>query len=74
MLVSSVHQSGSGVHVRASVLSQMLFPFRLLQTPEQNSLCDTVSPSWSPLLSLLSLQTHNPSQNTGQQAAKRALL
>ena len=44
MLVSSVQQSGSVIHV--SILFQSLFPFRLLQSIEQSFLCYTVGPCW----------------------------
>ena len=39
MLVSSVPQSDSVVHVHVSILLQILFPHRLLQNTEQSSLC-----------------------------------
>ena len=44
MLVSGVQLSDSVIHV--SILSQILFPFRLLQTIEQSFLCPTVGPYW----------------------------
>ena len=38
-LVSGVRQSDSVIHIHVSILSQILFPFRLLQSIEQSSLC-----------------------------------
>ena len=46
--VSSVQQSDSVIHV--SLLFQIRFPFRLLQTIQQHSLCYTVGPCWSSIL------------------------
>ena len=42
---------------------QILFPFRLLQNTEQNSLCCTVGPSWSSILNIIvcSCQSQTPS-------------
>ena len=39
VLVSGVQQSDSVIHIRISILFQILFPFRLLQNIEQSSLC-----------------------------------
>ena len=44
VLILGVQQSGSVIHV--CILSQILFPFRLLHNIEQSSLCYTVSPHW----------------------------
>ena len=44
VLVSHVQQSDSGIHIHVSVLFQILFSFRLLQSIEQSSLCYTVGP------------------------------
>ena len=44
VLVSSVQQSDSVIHICVSVLFQTLFPFRLLQNIKQSSLCCTVGP------------------------------
>ena len=44
VLVSGVQQSDSVTHIHVSVLSQILFPIRLLQSIEQGSLCYTVGP------------------------------
>ena len=44
ILVSGVQLSDSVTHV--SILSQILFPFRLLQTIEQSFLCPMVGPYW----------------------------
>ena len=37
MLFSGVQQSDSDIHIRISVLFQILFPIRLLQNTEQSS-------------------------------------
>ena len=51
VLVSGVQESDSVIHIHVSILFQILFPFRLLQSIEQSSLCCIVSPgtalSWS---------------------------
>ena len=41
VLVSGVQQSDSVVQIYVSLLFQTLFPFRLLQSTEQSSLCYT---------------------------------
>ena len=46
VLVSGIQQSDSVIHIDASILFQILFPFRLLENTEQSSLCYTVGPSW----------------------------
>ena len=46
VLVSGVQQSDSVTHIHTSILFQILFPFRLLQSIEQSSLCCTVGPCW----------------------------
>ena len=43
------------LHIHVSILFQILFPFRLLQSTEQSSMCYTVGPSLSFLLVLLAL-------------------
>ena len=50
VLVSSVQQRDSDIHVHVSILFQILFPFRLLQSIEQSSLCCTVGPCWLSIL------------------------
>ena len=42
VLVSGAQQSDSVIHIHVSILSQILFPFRLSQSIEQSSLCSTV--------------------------------
>ena len=42
MLVSDVQQSDSVIHV--TIIFQILFPFKLLQSIEQSSLCYTMDP------------------------------
>ena len=49
VLVSGVQQSDSVIHIHVSILFQILFPIRLLQNIEQNSLCYTVGPCWNSL-------------------------
>ena len=53
-LVPGVQQSDSVIHAHASILFQILFPFRLLQSTEQSSSCYTVGPGW---LSVLNIHT-----------------
>ena len=43
VLVSSVQQSDSVIHIHGSSLIQIIFPFRLLHNTEQSSLCYTVA-------------------------------
>ena len=50
MLVSGVQQSDIVIHIHVSVLFQILFPFRLLQSIEQSSLHYTVCPCWLSIL------------------------
>ena len=47
-LVSNIQLSDSVIHILipVSILFQILFPFRLLQTIEQSSLCYTLGPCW----------------------------
>ena len=44
MLVSGVQQNDSVIHI--SILFQISFPFRLLQSTERSSLCYTVGLCW----------------------------
>ena len=46
VLVSGIHQSASVIHIHISILFQILFSFRLLQSVEQSSLCSTVGTRW----------------------------
>ena len=39
VLVSGVQQSASVMHIHLSIFSQILFPYRLLQSIEESSLC-----------------------------------
>ena len=52
MLVSGVQQSDSVVHMHASILLQILFPFMLLYDTEQSSLCCRVGPRRLPILNI----------------------
>ena len=45
-----VHQSDPVIHVHVSILFQILFKFKLLQSLEQSSLCYTVGPCWLSVL------------------------
>ena len=64
MLVSGVQQSDSVIHTRVSILFQVLFPFRLLHSIEQSSLCYTVGLCWLSILNIAvctcQSQTPNP--------------
>ena len=44
VLVSSVQQSESVIHIHIFTLFQILFPDRLLQSIEESSLCYTIGP------------------------------
>ena len=57
MLVSGVQQSDSVIHMHVSILFQILFPFRLFQNIEQNSLCYTVGPCWLSILNTVTCTT-----------------
>ena len=63
VLVSGVQQSDPVIHVPVSILFQILFPFRLLQSIEQSSLCYTVGPRWLPILytAMCTCQSQTPS-------------
>ena len=50
MLVSDVQQSDSVIHV--TIIFQILFPFKLLQSIEQSSLCYTMDPYWLFILNI----------------------
>ena len=53
VLVSGVQQSDSVMHIHVAILFQILFPFRLLQSIEQSSLCYTVGPCWLSILNIV---------------------
>ena len=44
VFIPGVQQSDSGVHIHVSILFQFIFPFMLLNSIEQSSLCYTVCP------------------------------
>ena len=50
VIVSCVQQSDSVIHIRVSVIFQILFPFRLLQNIEQSPLCYILDPCWLSIL------------------------
>ena len=52
VLVSAIQQTESIMHIRASFF-QILFPFRLLENIEQDSLCYTVGPCWLSILNIV---------------------
>ena len=56
-IVWGVQQSDSVIYIHGTILSQFVFPFRLLQDIEQSSQCYTVSPFW---LSILNIIHDNP--------------
>ena len=53
VLVTGVQQSNSVIHIRVSILFQILFPFRLLQNTEQSSLRYIVGPCWLSILNIV---------------------
>ena len=52
VLVSGVQPSDSVIRIHISIPFQILFPFRLLQSIEQSSLCYTVGPCWLSILNI----------------------
>ena len=52
VLVSGVQENDLVIHIHVSILFQVLFPFRLLQSIEQSSLCYTVGPCWLSILNI----------------------
>ena len=46
VLISSIQQSDSVIHIHVSIPFQIVFQFRLLQNIGQSSLCYTVDPCW----------------------------
>ena len=52
VLVSGVQQSDSVIHICVSIVFQILFPFRLLQNIEQNSLCYAIGVCWLFILNI----------------------
>ena len=52
VLVLGVQQSDSDTHIHSSILSQILFPFKLLHNIEQSFLCYTVSLCWISTLNI----------------------
>ena len=62
VIVSDVQQSDSVIHIHVPILFQILFPFRLLHSIGQSSLCYTVDPCWSSILNIAvdTCQLHTP--------------
>ena len=52
VMVLGVQQSDSVIHIHVSILFQIIFPFRLLQNNEQNTLCYSVDPCWLSILNI----------------------
>ena len=52
VLISSVQQSDSVIHVCVSILFQVLFPFYLVHDIEQSYLCYTVGSCWLSILNI----------------------
>ena len=52
VLVSGVQQGDSVICIHVSILFQILFPFRVLQSTEQSSLCYTGGPCWLSVLNI----------------------
>ena len=50
VLVSGIQQSDSMTYIHVSILFQILFPCRLLQSSESSSLNSTVDPCWLNIL------------------------
>ena len=63
VLVSGIQRSDSVIH--ASILFQLLFPFRLLQSTEQSSLCCTVCPFWLSILKIAACICPSQTPNLG---------
>ena len=61
VLVSAVQQSESVIHI--STLFQILFPYRLLQSIEQSSLCYTVGPYQLSILYIVVCMCQSQSSN-----------
>ena len=53
VLVSGVQQNDSIIHIHISILFQIIFPFRLLQSIKQSSLCYTVGYCWLSILQIV---------------------
>ena len=68
VLVSGVHPSDSVVYIHVSILFQILFPFRSLQSIGQSSLCYTVGPCWLSILNIAvcTCQSQTPSLSLPQ--------
>ena len=47
LFISGGQQTNSGIHIHLSILYQILFSYRLLQSIEKNSLCYTIGPCLS---------------------------
>ena len=52
VLISGVQKSNSVVHIHVAVIFQILFPYRLLQSTEQSSLCYTVGSCWLSIVNI----------------------
>ena len=52
VIVSGIQKSGSVIHIHVSILSQILFPFRLLHNVAQSSLGYTGGLCWLSILSI----------------------
>ena len=60
VIVSDVQQSDSVIHIHLSIVFQILFPFRLLQNIEQNSLCYAIGVSWSFNIAVCTCSSQTP--------------
>ena len=62
MLLQGVQQRDSVIHIRVSILFQILSPFRLLHNIEQSSLCYSIGPCWLFILNKAECvyQSHTP--------------
>ena len=52
VIVSSIQQSNSVIHLHVSIFLQIVFPFKLSQNIEQRFLCYTVGPCWLSILDI----------------------
>ena len=73
VLVSGVQQSESVIHIHVSILFQILFPFRLLHSIEQSSLCYTVGPCWLSILNIAVCTCQSQTPNLSELTVKEGV-
>ena len=69
-IVSGVQQSDSVIHIHGSILSQIFFPFRLLQNIKQSSQCYTVGPCWLSILNIIHANPKLPNVKRKEESKK----